>query len=71
MEECRREAVAQVSTRGHSGISFARPIGVSSKSLHVWVKLSGDEPDTRAADASQIKRLKAELRRMTRERDTF
>lgn len=68
-EEFKREAVAQVTDRGHSVTSVAKRIGVSSKSLYDWVKLFGDEPDTTAADASEIKRLKAELRRVTEERD--
>tara|TARA_R110002051_G_scaffold85849_1_gene151216 strand:- start:459 stop:710 length:252 start_codon:yes stop_codon:yes gene_type:complete len=68
-EEFKREAVAQVTTRGHSMTSVAKRIGVSSKSLYDWVKLIGGEPDTRASEASKIKRLKAEFRRMTEERD--
>jgi len=68
-EEFKREAVVQVTERGHSVTSVAKRIGVSSKSLCDWVTLFGDEPDTRAAEASEIKRLKAELRRMTEERD--
>ena len=42
---------------------------VSSKSLYDWVKRFGGEPDTGAEDAAEIKRLKAELRRVTEERD--
>lgn len=68
-EEFKREAVAQVTDRGHSVTSVAKRIGVSSKSLYDWVKQFGDAPDTSVADASEIKRLKAELRRVTEERD--
>ena len=68
-EEFKREAVAQVTERGHSVTSVAKRIGVSSKSLYDWVKQFGDAPDASAADASEIKRLKAELRRVTEERD--
>jgi len=68
-EEFKREAVAQVTMRGHSATSVAKRIGVSSKSLYDWVKLFGDEPDTRGADASEVRRLKADLKRVTEERD--
>jgi transposase len=43
-QEFKREAVAQVTTRGHSVPSVAKRIGVSSKSLYDWVKLFGDVP---------------------------
>ena len=68
-EEFKRESVAQVTTRCHGVTSVAKRIGVSNKSLYDWVKQIGDAPDTSAADASEIKRLKVELRRVTDERD--
>lgn len=43
--------------------------GVSGKSLYDRLKQFGGEPDTGAEDAADIKRLKAELRRVTEERD--
>jgi len=68
-EEFKREAVAQVTDRGHSVTSVAKRIGVSSKSLYDWVKLFGDTPDKSGADASEVRRLRAELKRVTEERD--
>ena len=68
-EEFKREAVAQVTARGHSVTSVAKRTGVSSKSLYDWVKQFGDEPDTGAEDGAEIRRLKAELRRVIEERD--
>ena len=51
--------------------SVAGRLGVSTKSLYDWVKRYGGESDTSAgsADAAEVKRLKAELRRVTEERD--
>jgi len=51
--------------------SVAGRLGVSTKSLYDWVKRYGDTPDTtgNSAAQSEIKRLKAELRRVTEERD--
>ena len=40
-EEFKREAVAQVTERGHSVTSVAERIGVSSKSLYDWVRQFG------------------------------
>jgi len=49
--------------------SVAGRLGVSTKSLYDWVKGYDDEPSTApdAADQIEIKRLKAELRRVTDE----
>ncbi|MEO0713180.1 MAG: transposase [Pseudomonadota bacterium] len=67
-EEFKREAVAQVTDGGRSVTSVAKRIGVSSTSLYDWVKQFCDAPGTSASDASEIKRLKAERRRVTEER---
>jgi len=63
--------VAQVTAKGHSVTSVAGRLGVSTKSLYDWVKRYGDAPDKSpdAVDRIEIRRLKAELRRVAEERD--
>ena len=70
-EEFKLGAVAQVTDRGHSVTSVAGRLGVSTKSLYDWVKRYGGQAAdvVVSADAAEIKRLKAELRRVTEERD--
>jgi len=70
-EEFKLGAVAQVTDKGHSVTSVAGRLGVSTKSLYDWVKRYGDAPDKTDSSAEQgeIKRLKAELKRVTEERD--
>ena len=70
-EEFKLGAVAQVTDKGHSVTSVAGRLGVSTKSLYDWVKRYGNEPDRpgSSAEADEIKRLKAELRCVTEERD--
>jgi len=68
-EEFKREAVAQVTERGHSVTSVAKRIGVSTKSLYDWVRQFGCTPDPSREGAAEIKRLKADLKRVTEERD--
>ena len=72
-EEIKLGAVAQVTDKGHSVKSVAERLGISTKSLYDWVKRYGDVPDTSDSSAEQgeIKRLKAELRRVTEERNIF
>ena len=70
-EEFKLGAVAQVTDRGHSVMSVAARLGVSTKSLYDWVKRYGGQADdvVVSADTAEIKRLKAELCRVTEERD--
>jgi len=70
-EEFKLGAVAQVTDKGYSVTSVAGRLGVSTKSLYDWVKRYGAAPDTPGSSAEQgeIKRLKAELKRVTEERD--
>lgn len=71
-EEFKREAVAQFTERGYSVLEVAERLGVSTKSIYDWKK-QFHKPDRQrkqeAADAVEIRRLKAELARVTEERD--
>ncbi|MBT6607965.1 MAG: IS3 family transposase [Rhodospirillaceae bacterium] len=71
-EEFKKDAVYQVTDRGHSVADVSRRLGVSTKSMYDWIKLYS-QPDRQrqeAADQSvEIRRLKAELSRVTEERD--
>ena len=71
-DEFKREAVKQVTERGHAASEVAARLGVSAWSLHRWVKDLG-QPAQRRAEAleqgAEIRRLKAELKRVTEERD--
>ena len=70
-EEFKLGAVAQVTDKGHSVTSVAGRLGVSAKSLYDWVKRYGAQQDkiVSSAEHDEIKRLKAELKRLTEERD--
>lgn len=75
-EEFKIEAVKQVTERQHPVAEVADRLGVSSHSLYAWIKRYSPPPppEQRQHDASQateIRRLKAELRRVTDERDTL
>ncbi len=66
-EEFRVEAVKQVTERG-----FSKRLGVSPYSLYQWIKRYGIPTEERLAKEDQtgrIKKLEAELRRVTEERD--
>ena len=71
-EEFKIEAVKQVTERNRPMTEVADRLGVSYKSLHDWVKRY-DRPDSHRqaedAQAEEIRKLKAELRRVTEERD--
>jgi len=69
-EEFKREAAAQVFSQGHSVKSVAERLGVSTKSIYDWVKLYGDKTSyADQQDNDEIRRLKAELKRVTEEPD--
>lgn len=71
-EEFKVEAVKQITERGYPVAEVSSRLGVSQHSLYVWLKQYGSPPEQRleARDqAVEIRRLKAELKRVTEERD--
>lgn len=72
--EFKDEAVRQVLERGYSVAEISERLGVSTHSLHKWVKaVKPDKSEQAAADLieskSEILRLRAQLRRTEEERD--
>ena len=71
-DEFKIEAVKQVTERGYAVADVANRIGVSQHSLYEWIKkFSVPEPQRIEAEgqSAEIRRLKAELKRVTEERD--
>ena len=71
-EEFKVAAVKQVVERGHSAAEVAERRGVSIHSIYVWTKRYGvPDAERKAQDAQsdEMRRLKAELKRVTEERD--
>ncbi|QNH23957.1 transposase [Xanthomonas theicola] len=73
-DEFRAEAVKQVIERGFTVVDVASRIGIPKHTLYGWVQAARKmAPAAGAAaastDSAEIRRLKAELRRVTEERD--
>ena len=71
-EEFKAEAAKQIIEHGHSVADVSRRLGVSTHSLYKWMKLQQIPAAQRLEQASQseeMRRLKAELKRVTEERD--
>jgi transposase len=71
-EEFKLEAVKQVAERGFGVADVAKRLGVSTHSLYAWINKYGVPAEQRLAgddQAAKLKRLEAELRRVTEERD--
>lgn len=71
-DEFKIEAVKQVTERGYSLREVATRLGVTTKSLSDWIKKYGNGPEYAARiddHQAEIRRLKAELKRVTEERD--
>ncbi|SFC51393.1 transposase [Massilia yuzhufengensis] len=71
-EEFKIAAVKQVAQGGHPASEVAARLGISIHSLYTWTKCySVPEAERKAVDAQadEMRRLKAELKRVTEERD--
>ena len=71
-DEFKVEAAKQVIEQGRSTREVATRLGVSIDALYAWVREQRKAPQVRQADASQaaeVRRLQAELKRVTEERD--
>ncbi len=71
-EEFKIEAVKQVIERGYSVAEVAERLGTTTHSLYAWLKRYGEHSPqqmNQADSQAEIVQLKAELRRVTEERD--
>ena len=68
-QEFKDEAVRQVIEKGHPIREVANRLGMTDKSLYNWVKQAKASSPSMTAGHDEIKRLKAELKRVTEERD--
>lgn len=71
--EFKAEAVKQVTERGHGVVDVAKRLGMSDKSLYLWVRLAQQQQGIGSGENATLKaevsRLKAELKRANEERD--
>ena len=72
--EFKAEAIKQITERGHAVAEVATRLGISDKSLYVWLKQSQQLAKVPVKDEvlalkSEASRMKAELKRTTAERD--
>ncbi len=71
-EEFKVEAVKRVTDRGYKIGDVAKRLGVTPKSLHDWTKKYGDTSaphQTITNQQEELRKVKAQLRRVTEERD--
>ena len=71
--EFKAEAVRQVTERGRGVVDVAKRLGMSDKSLYLWVRLAQQQQGVGSGENASLKaevsRLKAELKRANEERD--
>lgn len=68
-EQFKLEAVRQVTERGFKTKEVSQRLGISSKSLYLWVKQSKEGVTQGSTDRQEIAKLKNELKRVEEERD--
>jgi len=75
-DEFKVEAIKQVLERGHTVREVAMRLGINKHSLYHWTQLArhragdaGTGTPPAVVDSAEVRRLKAELRRVTEERD--
>lgn len=72
-DEFKAEAIKQITERGHGVLDVSKRLGVSDKSLYLWLKQSREQVSPKSQDIVSLKqeliRMKAELKRTTEERD--
>lgn len=71
-EEFKREAARQVTEHKHSTAEVAQRLGINKHSLYAWVRDYGSATPGQAdavVDVVELRRLRAELKRVTEERD--
>ena len=73
-DEFRNEAVKQVIERGFTVVEVAARIGIPKHTLYGWVQAAKKvarpaSPAVATSDSAEVRRLKAELKRVTEERD--
>jgi len=71
-EEFKIEAVKQVTERGYSVAEVAERLRTTTHSLYAWLKRYGEQSPqqiNQTNNQAEIVQLKAELRRVTEERD--
>ncbi|KGI78506.1 transposase [Oleiagrimonas soli] len=71
-EEFKIAAVKQVTERGHRVAEVAARLGITTHSLYAWIRRYGETNGAvhgSSEQAAELRRVKAELRRVTGERD--
>lgn len=77
-DEFKAEAVKQVTERGFRVADVAQRLGVSTHSLYEWLRKAKSAANADGAeaallptakDSAEVRRLKAEIKRLTEERD--